>query len=114
MLEDVLRKATGRIPLSVELWRALLSYYLSRDEDGLGLTVFRDATAHLGCGNKAALPLWELMLQYYQTKDINKAEHLFQDGIVQGPAISLNLKPMYIEWLVSAKGEFTVEFKISE
>jgi hypothetical protein len=112
MLEDVLRKATGRIPLSAELWQARLSYYLSRDEGGLGLTVFREATVHLKC--KAALPLWELMLHYYQTKDISKAEQMFQDGIVQGPAISLNLKPMYLEWLVSAKGEFAMEFKISE
>jgi hypothetical protein len=112
--EDVLRKATERVPLSVELWRARLSYYLSKDEGELGLAVFRDAAAHLGCDINAALPLWELMLHYYQTKDINKVEQIFQNGIVQGPAVSLNLKPMYIEWLVSAKGEFSVEFKKSE
>lgn len=111
-LEDVLRKATERIRSSVQLWQARLSYHLSRDEDRLGQAVFQDATVHLGCDSKAALPLWELMLQYYQTKDMHKVEQIFQDGVVQGPAISLNLKPMYIEWLVLAKGKFTVEFKI--
>lgn len=113
-LEDVLRQATERIPLSVKLWQARLSHYLSKDEDKLGLAVFQDATAHLGCDNKAALPLWELMLHYYQTKEIPKVQQMFQDGIVQGPAISRHLKPMYIEWLVLAKGELTVEFKVSE
>ncbi|PNF31407.1 U3 small nucleolar RNA-associated protein 6-like protein [Cryptotermes secundus] len=103
-LEDVLRKATERIRSSVQLWQARLSYHLSRDEDRLGQAVFQDATVHLGCDSKAALPLWELMLQYYQTKDMHKVEQIFQDGVVQGPAISLNLKPMYIEWLVLAKG----------
>jgi hypothetical protein len=113
-LEDVLRKATERIPSSVQLWQARLSYHLLKDEDVLGLAVFQDATVHLGCDSKAGLPLWELMLHYYQTKDIHKVEQIFQDGIVQGPAISLNLKSMYIEWLILAKGGFTVEFKISE
>lgn len=113
-LEDVLRKATERIPSSVELWQARLSYHLLRDEDRLGQAVFQDATVHLQCDSKAAFPLWELMLRYYQTKDIHKVEQIFQDGVVQGPAISLNLKPMYIEWLVLAKGEYTVEFKISK
>lgn len=103
-LEDVLREATERIPSSVQLWQARLSYLLSKDEDRLGLAVFQDATVHLGCDSKAAFPLWELILQYYQTKDIHKVEQMFQDGVIQGPAISLNLKPMYIEWLVLAKG----------
>lgn len=55
----------------------------------------------------STLPLWKIMLHYYQIKDMHKVEQMFQEGIVQGPAISLPLKPMYIEWLVLAKGKFT-------
>lgn len=110
-LEGVLRKATERMPLSVELWRVYLCFHLSKDDERLGLAVFRDAIARLGSDNDAALPLWKMILQYYQTKDIHKVEQMFQDGIVQGPAISLSLRPLYIEWLVLAKGELTIELK---
>jgi hypothetical protein len=110
-LDGVLRTVTERTPLSVELWQVRLCFHLSRDDERLGLAVFRDATARLGSDTEAALPLWKIMLQYYQTKDMHKVEQMFQEGIMQGCAISLPLKPLYIEWLVSAKGELSVELK---
>jgi hypothetical protein len=110
-IEGVLRTATERLPSSVELWQVRLCFHLSRDNERLGLEVFRDATAQLGSNSVAALPLWKIMLHYYQTKDMHKVEEMFQDGILQGPAISLPLKPIYIEWLVLAKGDLTVELQ---
>lgn len=106
-LEDVLKMATETIPSSVELWQQRLCHHLSSDSESVGVAVFRDATARLGSGSEAALPLWKTMLHYYQTNDMHKAEQMFQDGVVQGPAISVLLKPLYIEWLVSTKGELS-------
>ncbi|XP_069701593.1 U3 small nucleolar RNA-associated protein 6 homolog [Periplaneta americana] len=103
-LQGVLRTATARIPSSVELWQVRLCFYLSKDNEKKALDVFKDATTKLGNSEKAALHLWKMMLHYYQTKDIHKVEQLFKDGIVQGPEISMPLKPMYIEWLALAKG----------
>ena len=110
-LEGVLRKATASIPSSVELWQQCLYHHLSKDNENVGVAVFRDATAQLGSGSEAALPIWKTMLHYYQTNDMLKAEQMFQDGVVQGPALSMSLKPMYIEWLVSAKGGLTTGLK---
>ena len=107
-LESVLRTASERYPSSIELWQARLSLHLSRDDERVGVAVFRDATGRLGSDNPTALPLWKIMLQYYQTKDMHKVEQTFQEGIVQGPAISLFLKPMYIEWLVLARGVYNL------
>jgi hypothetical protein len=110
-LEDVLKKATESIPFSVELWQQRLNHHLSKDGASVGVAVFRDGMAQLGSGSEAALPLWETMLNYYQTNDMCKAEQMFQDGVVQGRAISVALKPLYLEWLVSAKGELTIRLK---
>jgi hypothetical protein len=106
-LEGVLRKATESIPSSVELWQQLLYHHLSKDNESVGLAVFRDATAQLGKSSEATVPLWKTMLHYYQANDTHKAEQMFQDGVVQGPAVSLHLKPVYMEWLVSVKGGLT-------
>lgn len=110
-MEDVLRTATERLPSSVELWQVRLCFHLSRDDEKLGLAVFQDAMARLGSDNETALPLWKVMLQYYQTNDMLKVEQMFQDGIMQQPAISVPLKPLYLEWLVSYKGELTIKLK---
>lgn len=106
-LEVVLKMATESIPSSVELWQQRLYHHLSNDSESVGVAVFRDAIARVGSGSEAALPLWKTVLHYYQTNDLHKAEQMFQDGIVQGPAISVPLKPLYIEWLVSTKGGLT-------
>jgi hypothetical protein len=111
MLEGVLRQATESIPSSVELWQLRLCHHLSKDSESAGVAVFRDATVQLGSSSEAAFPLWKMMLHYYQTNDMNKAEQMFQDGVAQGPAISLPLKPMYIEWLVSVRGGLTIVLK---
>jgi hypothetical protein len=103
-LEDVHRAATERVPLSVQLWQVRLCFHLSRDDETLGLAVFRSATAILGSDSEAALPLWKTMLQYYQSNDMHKVDKMFQEGIMQGPGVSQPLKPLYIGWLVSAKG----------
>ncbi|PSN39843.1 hypothetical protein C0J52_19058 [Blattella germanica] len=103
-LTGILRTATKRYPSSAELWNIRLQLHLSKDEEKMALQVFREATARLGSSNKAALPLWKMMLQYYHTKDMNKVEQIFQEGIIQGPQISVALKPMYIEWVVLVKG----------
>jgi hypothetical protein len=110
-LEGVLKMATESIPSSVELWQQRLYHHLSNDSESVGVAVFRDATARLGSGSEAALPLWKTMLHYYQTNDMHKAEQMFQDGIVQVPAISVPLKPLYIEWLFSTKGRLTIGLK---
>jgi hypothetical protein len=110
-LEGVLKKATENIPSSVELWQQRLYHHLSKDNENVGVAVFRDATAQLGNSSEGALPLWKTMLHYYQMNDVRKAEQMFQDGVVQGPAISVPLKPLYIEWLVSAKGGLTIGLK---
>lgn len=110
-LEGVLKMATESIPSSVELWQQRLCHHLSNDSETVGVAVFRDATARLGSGSEAVLPLWKTMLHYYQTNDVHKAEQMFQDGVVQGPAISVPLKPLYIEWLVSTQGVLTIGLK---
>jgi len=110
-LEGVLKMATERIPSSVELWQQRLYHHLSSDSESVGVAVFRDATAQLGSSSGAALPLWKTVLHYYQTNDMRKAEQMFQDGVVQGPAVSVPLKPLYIEWLVSTKGGLTIGLK---
>jgi hypothetical protein len=110
-LEGVLKMATESIPSSAELWQQRLYHHLSNDGESVGVAVFRDATARLGSGSEAALPLWKTMLRYYQANDVHKAEQMFQDGVVQGRAISVPLKALYIEWLVSTKGGLTVGLK---
>ena len=107
-LEGVLKMATESIPSSVELWQQRLYHHLSNDSESVGVVVFRDAAARLGSDSEAALPLWKTMLHYYQTNDMRKAEQMFQDGVVQGPAISVPLKSLYIEWLVSTKGGLAI------
>lgn len=102
-LANVLRAATERHTKSVALWEMRLHFHLSRGEEDTLMAIFKLAVACLGSTTSAALPLWKMLIQYWQTKNINKVEEIFREGITQGPAISDVLKPMFLEWLVLAK-----------
>ncbi|XP_071442395.1 U3 small nucleolar RNA-associated protein 6 homolog [Hetaerina americana] len=66
--------------------------------------VFAQASSQLG-DVADAVPIWKVMLHYTQAKgDTIRVESLFQDALKRGPAIALPFKPLYLEWLVLAKG----------
>ncbi|XP_046992575.1 U3 small nucleolar RNA-associated protein 6 homolog [Schistocerca americana] len=101
----VLRVATERLPLSAELWHLRLRLHLARNEEDQAIAVFRDAVSHLGTREAAALPLWKVLLQYYQTKSMARVEEVFQNAVSQQDSpVAVALKPLYLEWLVLVKG----------
>uniref|UniRef100_A0A1B6E402 U3 small nucleolar RNA-associated protein 6 homolog n=1 Tax=Clastoptera arizonana TaxID=38151 RepID=A0A1B6E402_9HEMI len=100
---EILRGATMKLCSSVILWQTRLRVHLTRGEENAAITIFNTATATLGPNS---LPLWKLMLQYWQTKKSSKVEELFKKSMCEGPSISSPLKPMYLEWLVLTHGIF--------
>ncbi|KAL1129254.1 hypothetical protein AAG570_013783 [Ranatra chinensis] len=101
-LYDVLKGGTEKLKTSVNLWTARLKYHLTSGEEEQGLKVFKEAVAEL---TDKALPVWKLMLQYWQNTRPSKVEELFKEGIMQGgPSIANPLKPMFLEWLVLNRG----------
>ncbi|KAK7871763.1 hypothetical protein R5R35_014030 [Gryllus longicercus] len=102
-LSFVLDAATERFSSSIELWQMRLSFHLSEDEEDVAMAVFKHAVACLSSDDDTSLPLWKMLIQYFQTKNVNKVKEVFEDGIKQGPAVASPLKLMYLEWLVLAK-----------
>lgn len=68
-LSEVLQGATEKLSHSVLLWQTRLRIHLTRGEEGPGTAVFAQALGKLGSNS---LPLWKLMLQYWQIKRSSK------------------------------------------
>lgn len=100
-LSEVLEGATEKLSNSVTLWQTRLRVHLTRGEEVPATSVFNQAIVKLGPN---ALPLWKLMLQYWQTKRSSKVEELFKKAMNESAAISSPLKPLYLEWLVLTHG----------
>ncbi|XP_054263030.1 U3 small nucleolar RNA-associated protein 6 homolog [Macrosteles quadrilineatus] len=100
-LVEVLQGAVKKLPESVTLWHTLLKVHLTKGEEKQANQVFEQGVAAL---TKNSLPLWQLMLQFEQTKRNNKVEELFKKSWTQCREISQPLKPMYLEWLVLTQG----------
>jgi len=102
-LYQILKWGTEKLCESVTLWTYRLKYHLTRGDEEGGLEVFRDGDKAL---KLTSLPLWKLMLQYFQTTNPMKVDELFQEGIKREAAISSPLKPLYLEWLTLNRGIF--------
>ncbi|XP_057332937.1 U3 small nucleolar RNA-associated protein 6 homolog [Microplitis mediator] len=101
-LYDILSSATEALPESIELWKKKISFlFLNSDEDDLALSEFNKAIKILG--NKA-LPLWKIKLSYIQAKHPDKLKDFFETVMQEDPAISCEMKPLYIDWLAAEKG----------
>ncbi|KAL0276206.1 UNVERIFIED_CONTAM: hypothetical protein PYX00_003820 [Menopon gallinae] len=102
-LTEVLTRATEQYPRSLKLWHARLRFHLTRDQEKLGNTIFKEAIEKIP-DPVEALPLWKLMIQYYQTKSSAKVEETFRAGLERGGELALRLKPMYLHWTALSKG----------
>ncbi|XP_034936563.1 U3 small nucleolar RNA-associated protein 6 homolog [Chelonus insularis] len=98
---EVLCNATEALPNSIKLWCAKLKYLFNSDQEELAFSEFNKAIKILG---SKALPLWRMKLLYIQVKSPNKVEEFFKNAVQQDEAISREMKPDYIKWLVVTKG----------
>lgn len=100
-LSGILSGATETIPNSVSLWHARLRYLLVAGQDEEAVPVFSEATQALGA---KSLPLWKMRILHVQSKSPEKTEEVFKAALQSHPNIAQDIKPIYVEWLVLAKG----------
>lgn len=109
MLEDqpkqfeIMVMATTALPQSVKLWITRLRYHIILDETTQVRAVSREAIIAL---KEKSLPIYKGIIQYHNLKVMNnftEIKALYEEGIVQDPEISLELRPQYIEWLLLTK-----------
>ncbi|XP_039281293.1 U3 small nucleolar RNA-associated protein 6 homolog isoform X2 [Nilaparvata lugens] len=100
---QVLEKATEKHSSSFALWDKRLSLNMTWGGDAAVDAIFEQAIVHL---QENSLPLWKLMLQYWQLTDPDKAERLMERGSNQTdqPNLCNPLRVIRLEWIALTQG----------
>lgn len=103
MLRQVLQEATDKIPNSIALWEMRLRMHLVWEELSKADAIFNEANR---CLQGTALPIWKLMLLYWQAKDSTKVDDLLKVGtsMTQHPNICNPLKVLWLERVALTQG----------
>lgn len=100
---EILIKATGALPQSVNLWIARIKHHIQQNDESKIWSVSKEAIQIL---KEHSLPVYKLLIQYgtlIKVNNYNEIKSLFDEGIIKEREISMELRPMYLEWLCLAK-----------
>ncbi|XP_022195810.1 U3 small nucleolar RNA-associated protein 6 homolog [Nilaparvata lugens] len=102
-LRQVLEKATEKHSSSIALWDKRLSLNMTWGDDSAVEAIFEQANT---CLQENSLPLWKLMLPYWQLSDPDKVDKLLERGSnqIDQPNLCNPLRVIRLEWVALTEG----------
>lgn len=101
-MNDVLNEAIDIISHSSgSLWHARISYLLQSGQEKEVDALLPKATEIL---KEKALPLWKMRILHAQIRSSEDAERSFRAALKADSLIAVDIKPVWLEWLVLTKG----------